>query len=232
MSTVLKGRAKTVLAVSTIGLGVSVALASAAGAAVASAGPVTIVNPSTNQALSGPQSATQVFAANLPLAAACPGNTANNAYHVYSFMVPAGTDPSTVSFATGTPSTGLGYFGSAGYVGPINTATSGQVVGLPNDLAWSNYPGPSTDLTGGSTKTWDSGWACADGNGVVQRYWDQQITFAATSTSFTWTPIASVGAQTPEVPLTVALPLGGAAVLGGGAFVNRRRSRRGTPTAA
>ena len=171
-----------------------------AGAATA-AGSVTSVDPSTNTPLSTTkqQPAATVFSANLPSGAACPGDTASNAYHVYSFLVPTGTDPASVSFASNGPSLGNGgYFDNSGYQGPFNTAVkTGQVVGLPNDLQWSTYPGPVSDLTG--TKSWDAGWACADGKGVVQRYWDQQVTFTASTSDpnkFTWTATAAPTAPT------------------------------------
>lgn len=240
MRSIVRTAAKVGIATASVSIAGTVALAAAAGA-VATSGPVTIVDPTTNVALAGPQASAKQFAANVPSPSLCPGSTASNGYHVFSFMVPAGTDPSTVSFSTGVPSTGLGYFDTGGnYQGPINTSTTGQVLVPSAGLTWvSPALGATgsytvTDLTGGSTKTWDSGWACADTTGAVQKYWDQQITFTTSTTDakgFTWTPVANVGANAPEVPLTIALPLGGAAVLGTGAFVNRRRSSRASATA-
>lgn len=240
MRNVVRAAAKVGIATASVGIAGSMAFAAAAGAMTTS-GPVTIVDPTTNVALTGPQASAKQFAANVPSPSLCPGSTASNGYHVYSFMVPAGTDPSTVNFSTGVPSTGLGYFDTGGnYQGPINTSTTGQVLVPSSGLTWASTALGATgsytvtDLTGGSTKTWDSGWACADTTGVVQKFWDQQITFTTSTTDtngFTWTPLATVGANAPEVPLTVALPLGGAAVLGAGALVNRRRSSRTSASA-
>ena len=79
------------------------------------------------------------------------------------------------------------------------------------------------------------GIACAappagGGASTVTDYWNVLVTFSPSGTDangYTWSYGSTV--TTPESPLTVGLPLGGAAVLGAGIFINRRR--RGAMTA-
>ena len=99
-------------------------------------GIATIADPGTTTPLLSGGSATQ-FTVSLPAQAACSGDTANDGYHVYSYLLPKGTDLSTVTFQVG-PSAGLGLFDPTGtYYGPVNTAIgTGQIIGIPNNFEW------------------------------------------------------------------------------------------------
>jgi len=96
----------------------------------------TIANPSNNTPLASGGSAT-LFTVTLPSGAACTGDTANGGYHVYSYLVHAGTDVTTVTFVN-FPSQGYGFVDNSGtYYGPANTAiTTGQIINIPNNLEW------------------------------------------------------------------------------------------------
>lgn len=224
----LKAAGRAGFIATSLGVGIAV-LGATAAAASTPTGPVTIKNLS-GAAITTPQPATTPFNATVPPGAACPSaSTANPGNLIFSFMVPTAVDPMTLSFTTGSPSQGYGYFDSFGtYAGALNTGAAGEVTVVnSNQYQMSGVPFTAPDPAGPTgTQTWHTGWACSQ-NGVVTRYWQQDITFTTSGTSYTWTPVANVPPPaTPEVPLTVALPLGGAGVIGAGMFVNRRRSRR------
>jgi hypothetical protein len=185
----------------------SAALAGAAlvalpiGAASASTvdGVATLAHPGTSSYLASGGSTTQ-FTVSLPLAAHCDGDTSSHGYHVYSYLVPKGTDLSTVTFVN-FPSTGYGLVEQSGtYYGPVNTAVStGQVIGIPNDFEWaplvttdhllSTLDGSNGQAPGG---VWESGLVCADTTGHVADNWNTQVTFKASATDpngFVWSAV-------------------------------------------
>ena len=214
-----------------LGLGIAV-LGATAAAASTPTGYVTIKNLS-GAPITTPQAPTAPFVATVPPGAACPFPSSSTdptkpANQIFSFMVPATVDPGTLNFGTGSPSQGYGYFDSFGtYAGGLNTGSAGEVTVVnSNQYQMSGVPFTAPDPAGPTgTQTWHTGWACSQG-GTVTRYWQQDVTFTASAGSYTWTPVANVSPAAPEVPLTVALPLGSAGVLGAGVLVNRRRSRR------
>ena len=75
----------------------------------------------------------------LPANAACDGDTVTDGYHVFSYLVPQGTDPTWESFKTGFPSSGYGIpHRNGNYYGKVNTAaTTGQIIGIPGNN-WSS----------------------------------------------------------------------------------------------
>jgi hypothetical protein len=128
-------------------------------------------------------------------------------------------------------------------------------VPLPNstfqfDGEWGNNPatqlpiGPGAssafptwylfDTTQGANEgKWLIGVACTVAGKVnppsgPENLWDVEVDFAsAPGGSFTWT-VPGTAPIVPEAPLAVALPIGGAAVIGAAVFVSRRR--RSPPT--
>ena len=171
------------------------------------------------------------FTVALPPNAACPGDTAHHGDHVYSYLVPAGTDLAAVTFIV-TPSTGYGLVDAAGrYYGAVNTAEgTGQIIGIPNDFEW----GPlvtagdvplSTLLHGPTRGVWDAGLACADAHGVLTDAWNTRVTFTAGTTAahgFTWAAAPGggsdrAGSGSATVPVPPTLPkVGGPVVTPGG----------------
>ena len=138
-----------------------------------------------SQALPSGGSTTQ-FTVTLPANAACSGDTASDGYHVYSYLIPEGTDLSTVKFV-GSPSTGFGFVNTLGvYYGAANTAvTTGQIVSIPADFEWGplvsidKVPLASLLYTGGTSGAWEAGIACANTNGALSDNWNTPITFTA-----------------------------------------------------
>ncbi len=131
------------------------------------------------------------FTVALPANAACPGDTAHSGDHVYSYLVPAGTDLSDVTFVN-FPSTGYGLVNNSGtYYGAINTAEdTGQIIGIPNDFEWGPLVTsdggalPLTTLVGGSNHgVWEAGIACANTHGAVVAHWSTQVTFTQDASS-------------------------------------------------
>ncbi|HUA95894.1 MAG TPA: hypothetical protein VMB82_10240 [Acidimicrobiales bacterium] len=185
--------------------GWSLYLAAAAPAPAGAAtlgGTATIVDPS-GTALAQGGSAT-MFSVTLPAGAACSGDTATGGYHVYSYLVEAGTPITSLTF-TSHPSTGFGLVNNTGiYYGPINTAvTTGQVLTLPTNFEWAPLLTDGLELSAllysGSTGVWETGIACAQSSGTLSDYWNNEVTFAASSSDpngFVWSDVPGTPGST------------------------------------
>jgi hypothetical protein len=159
----------------------------------------TIANSDTLAPLYSGGSTTQ-FTVTLPANAACSGDTATDGYHVYSYLVPKGTDLSTVTFI-GTPSTGYGFVNNVGvYYGAANTAIgTGQIVSIPADFEWGPLVSvddvPLDTLLYSDSNTsgvWEAGIACANSEGALSDNWNTEVTFdahAADPNGFIWSAI-------------------------------------------
>jgi hypothetical protein len=170
----------------------------ASATAVATVGAATIAAPGATAAAVLPSGKVGTpFTVALPANAACPGDTAHSGYHVYSYLVPAGTNLAAVSFVN-FPSKGYGLVDQYGkYYGAINTAEkTGQIIGIPNDFEWGPLVTsdggriPIASLVGGANHgVWEAGIACADTHGVLAASWNTQVTFsesAHTASGLSW----------------------------------------------
>ena len=167
--------------------------------------PATISSPTTLAPLASGASTTQ-FTVALPANAACSGDTASNGYHVYSYLVPQGTNLSAVTFTgDNPPSVGYGLVNDIGtYYGPANTApTTGQIIGIPTDFEWAplvandGVPLSSLLYTGGTSGVWEAGLACSNSTHALTDNWNTQVTFTANSsdpTGFVWTAVPNSAA--------------------------------------
>ena len=179
----------------------SLYVASAASASTTN-GTATIADP-TDVALASGGSATN-FTVTLPDQAACSGDSATGGYRVFSYMVPRGTSPSTISFSTGDPSTGYGFFSSTGTLyESVNTATTtGQIIGIPvfewgpavvsYGLLTASASEPALLYTGGTSGVWEAGIACANSSGTVTDWWNTEITFTSSTSDpdkFVWSAV-------------------------------------------
>jgi hypothetical protein len=199
-------------------------------------GVATLADGGTDAALtSGPS--TTLFTVNLPPGAACDKDSASGGYHVFSYLVPHGTNIAGLTFVGGTPSAGYGLVDTSGtYFGNANTAiTTGQIVSLPTDLEWAPLVTDdgllSTLLSSGSTPgLWDAGIACANSSGALVDNWNTPVTFSASSSDpngFVFSTGPGTGA--PEVPYALALPVLAVGILGGTVVIRRRRSAASGP---
>jgi len=177
------------------------------GASAATLNGVATVETPQDGTLTGSQASNTEFTVVLPASAACSGDTASGGYHVYTFLDPATTSVTSISFV-GHPATGEGLYNNTGaYQGPFNTApVTGQITTLPIDFEF----GPaiasdkllSTVLAGGGV--FDAGVVCANSSGTVTDFWSTQITFTASSTDpdgFVW---AAAAATTTTTTTTTA----------------------------
>ncbi len=177
-------------------------------------GTATIANPSGNTALSSGGSTTQ-FTVTLPAQAACDGDTASDGYHVYSYLVPEGTNPAAISFTTGVPAdypdAPSGLVTAAGkYYGGVNTAsTTGQIIGIPGNLEFaplvtkSVIPLSTLLDNAASSGVWEAGIACATAAGAVTDYWNTEVTFTASGSDpngFTWSDTPGPCAASDSTP--------------------------------
>ena len=208
-----RGRRAATVVLATVAVLATLAAATATPASAATVDAVaTIASPGTTTPLASGGSTTQ-FTVSLPAQAACSGDTASSGYHVYSYLVPKGTNLSTVTFQL-APSVGLGLFDTTGtYYGPANTAIStGQIIGIPNDFEWapiiSKGYAPLTGSTGllytgsgaSASGIWEAGLACANTSGVLVDNWNTEVTFSADSSDangFTWTAIPGPSGSAP-----------------------------------
>jgi hypothetical protein len=168
-------------------------------------GTATITDPGSAQALASGGSAA-VFTVALPAQAACSGDTQNGGYHVYSYLVPKGTNVGSLTFVN-SPSAGLGLFDvGGGYYGAANTAaTTGQVISIPNNLTFgilvTNQITTASALTAGQ---WEAGLVCANTTGNPTDWWNTEVTFTANgadANGFTWAATPG-GGVTPTSPTT------------------------------
>ncbi len=192
----------------------------------------TIVNPDGFATLTSGGSTTQ-FTLSLPASAACDGDTATGGYHVFSYLVPQGTDPTQESFVNGFPSVDYGLVDANGnYFGKVNTAqTTGQVINIPTNLEFG--PLLSKGVTAATLESndgvWETGVACANSSGTVTDYWNTQVTFTANGgdpNGFVWSdtpggppsipaaPTATAGPSSATVNWTAPAGNGGSAVTG------------------
>ncbi len=186
---------------------VATMLASCTALIVAGAGPssastlngvATTTTPSSGAFLGSGGSDTQ-FALSLPSGAACSGDTANDGYNVWSYLVEKSAKIGSTKFTGASgPSQGHGLYDTTGtYVGPLNTAiNTGQITELPN-FEWG--PAVSGDgllssllYTKGTSGIWEGGVACANSSGVLTDNWNVQFTFTKSTSDpngFTWTAV-------------------------------------------
>jgi hypothetical protein len=168
-------------------------------------GIATIATPGTSTPLTSGGSTTS-FTVSLPSQSAGSGDTASGGYHVYSYLVPRGTNLSTVTFV-GFPSTGYVFVDNTGlYYGPVNTAIkTGQIIGIPNNFQWGplvssdGVPKSTLLYTGGTSGVWEAGLACANTHGALSDNWNTEVTFNAKAgdpNGFTWTDGLYVSTKT------------------------------------
>jgi hypothetical protein len=223
-----------------VGLAAAVATmfgGSAAWAAGTNAGNATITDAAHAPLNSGGSQTT--FSITLPQGAACSGDTTTGRFHVFGYIVPTSQDPGALTWdangpvlpnnvPTGTPGgdfyTLYGTDGSP-FVNQATAITTGQVLQAP-PLNYANF---SIDGSGGSliplpAGTYNVGIACVTPAQTTDKFWNAQETFTASGTDpngEVWSVVP--GNPVPESPLTVALPVTAAALIGVGVVVGRRR---------
>jgi hypothetical protein len=159
-----------------------VGLAPAALAAGTRSGDAVPTNPNTQAPVTSGGSATN-WTLNLPAQASCSGDTASGGFHVYSFIVPATTNPGSLTFNPSTgPSSGNPLVDNSGsaYIAANTAQTTGQIINIPtfnfNLFASTTMGGTKIALAPGDYK---AGIACADTNGNGDKYWSTLFTFTA-----------------------------------------------------
>lgn len=174
-----------------------------------------------------------LYGVELPSGASCPGDTAHQGYHVYSYLVPKGVSPTAVSFKTGLPSQWFGYIAYGAYYGTVNTAQgTGQIVGIPPQFTWSRLTAKELFPKGEKTATWEGGVACADTHGVVTDYWNSQIAFTASPSDpkgFTWKVVAQPVLAPSHMWLWIGVALIALAVVFGAIALALSLRRRNPP---
>jgi hypothetical protein len=172
----------------------------------------------------------------LPNGATCPGDTAHQGYHVFSYLVRDDVSIGSISFKTGLPSTGLGFFSYGRYFGAVNTAEgTGAVVEIPLDFTWTRLTTKELFPNGEKSSTWNGGIACANTDGVLTNYWNSQIVFTASSSDprgFTWRVVSdpSLSPSHKWLWLGVVLIILSIGLATLAVFLSRRNSPRSGPS--
>lgn len=171
----------------------SLVVASASAGAAPVAGTESITQPGELTLLHSGGSST-LYGVALPSGASCPGDTAHQGYHVFSYLVRSDVPVGSITFKTGLPHKGFGFIAYGRYFGAVNTAEgTGAIVGIPLDFTWSRLTTKDLFPNGEKSTTWNGGIACANTNGVVTNYWNSQIVFTASASDprgFTWRVVA------------------------------------------
>jgi hypothetical protein len=194
--------------------------------AATNAGEAVVVSaqlPTTGQPITSGGSAT-VFSLQLPVGAACTGDSASSDYRVQSYMVPSSVDPGSLTYGSLGP---LPLGTGAAYRQPLFTTTTqrfvnqttgvasspgggGQVPTLPGfDFAAAPFAGGAGFLPPGD---YNVGVACTRAGGsVLDKFWNVAMTFATDATDtpsgLTWSVDADPGSTTTiagETTTTIA----------------------------
>jgi hypothetical protein len=192
-----------------------VAGAGTAGAATLK-GVALTANPTSNAFLKSGGSETP-FTLSLPAKSKCSGNTNEQGYHVWSYLVKPSVTITSLTFSGGQPSQGLGLFESNGsYYGPADTAeNTGEVIDIPTNFEW----GPAVEdfsllstllyQDSGASGLWEGGLACANSSGALTDNWNFQITFTKSTSDpdgFTWSDFPGPAGDTFAITTTSPLP--------------------------
>jgi hypothetical protein len=182
----------------------------------------TIASPGTTTELKSGGSTTP-FTVALPAQAKCSGDSAHDGYEIYSYLVKPGTDLSKLSYAGGEPPAGVyGLFEAPHtFWGPVNTAaTTGEIIGIPNDFEWQ----PLLDVgvtvddllygTGHTSGVWEAGVLCANKSNVPTDNWNTEVTFTASSSDsngFVWSAVPGKSGISGKPTVTKVTPNSGPA---------------------
>jgi hypothetical protein len=192
------------------------------------AGKPLVITPS-GQGLASGGSATP-FTLRLPSGARCPGDTYHHGYLIFSYVVPTTLDPSSLTFPSNFPRSGVDLITVVGvpFVTQATDPYAATIATLP-DFSWSRYDHDTAELPLG---TYNVGIACAHGLGRVERYWNVKFDFASSATDpggFTWrVPDASASPTHSGTNYLIwtFLGLGWLLVLGSALMFGFRRRRR------
>jgi hypothetical protein len=181
-------RALFVAAVAVMGL--AMVLGPSAAEAAVPAGTAEITQAGLTTPLDSGGSATD-FSVTLPQGAKCPGDTAHDGYHVFSYLVPRRVSPTQVSFKGIVPSKYFGFIALGEYYfGAADTAPfTDLVVNIPAFFVFSRFTPAQLFTAGAKRSSWDGGIACVDVKGHVTNYWSTSFVFTASSSDpggFTW----------------------------------------------
>jgi len=227
--------AKSFTKVSRIATGAALAalgVVSFASAASATTGSASITTPGGG-ALAGYQSSTTLYNITPPTGATCSGTGAAG-FLINTYLVAQGVAPPGLS--GGIPASGDTLYDTLGNniyavapgsvpVGGVGGAVEAGQLPASYDIHFNKAAFGTLSTT---PSTFEAGLDCTNGSGTVTDYWNVELlvkSVPADAYGFQW-EINNPGTSLPETPLTVGLPLGGAAVLGGAYFITRRRSAR------
>ena len=199
-------------------------------AVAAVTGSARVTSPDQTASLNSGGSATQFSVVPAP-GARCEGDSAHDGYFVFSYLVPKGVDPRSVSFIHIAPSKGFGLRTTSHYYGAVTTEPgTGSLRQTPPNFVWSRLSADQLISSGRDEATWEGGLACESPADRVTSIWNFEIAFhrsASDPRGFVWTiphPAPTPSSNSPWVTWVVIGVLG----LGGAALYSWSRSKKPT----
>jgi hypothetical protein len=197
-------------------------------------GPAIIATPDGASPLNAGGSATP-FTVLLPRGTHCAHDTEHYGYHVWSYLVPKGTDPTSVHFVGLVPTPGFGFVGGGQLLAGVNTeANTGRIL-LPATLSFALWSATDLLRPQATTATLEGGLACIDSQSRMSAYWNVEFRFTANPSDpqgVTWVvtkPLTRIPvARSPRPWGKMLAAVGAVAVAAGLAralWPSRRRSR-------
>jgi hypothetical protein len=223
-----RARVAALVAALACALTASFAVASTAAWAVG-AGRAEVVNGDTGSPMNSGGSAT-FFGLNLPGGARCPGDTAHQGYHVFTYLLPKDFNLASATY-TNLPLQGIGLIASGEYIGALNTdPLTAAVRQLPGNFTFARLKPSDLFGPGQSSATWEAGVSCADRYGRTARYWNVEMVFTLSHSDpggFVWrlSHHESAPSSTRRSLIVVAAGVAGAVVAYKVVNLCRRKAR-------
>lgn len=191
-------------------------------------GRLRVTQPDQTTSLNSGGSGT-LFSVVPPAGARCPGDSEHGGYFVFSYLVPKGVDPRSVSFVRIAPSRGFGFRTPSHYYGGVTTEpNTGRLQQAPPNFLWARLSAGQLIPDGQDRATWEGGLACENAaTASVTSTWNFEIVFhrdASDPRGFSWTVANPATSSAGGFGLFVGGLLG-ALVVGGSAFYTWSRRR-------
>lgn len=220
-------RVRKIVSAGTASVALTVLTAAPASAAVTGKLRVTVPDQSAN--LNSGGSGT-FFSVVPPNGARCEGDSEHGGYFVFSYLVPKGVDPRSVSFAHIVPSRGFGLRTLSHYYGGITTEpNTGRLQQTPPNFLWARLSATQLIPAGQSLAVWEGGLACEYAQTAkVTTVWNFEIAFHSSSSDprgFAWTILLPATASSSGANWLVWVIFGVIAV-GGGTFYSWSRRQK------
>jgi len=190
-------------------------------------GRLRVTQPDQTASLNSGGSGT-MFSVVPPERARCAGDSEHDGYFVFSYLVPKGVDPRSVSFVHIAPSRGFGLRTPSHYYGGVTTEpNTGRLQQAPPNFLWARLSPAQLIPDGQDHATWEGGLACENAaTAAVTSTWNFEIVFhrdPSDPRGFAWTVANHATTSTGGSGWLVGVVLGALVAAGGGFYAWSRR---------